>query len=176
MLGKNEKVIDGVRVVESEIYPGYWISENGEVWSSHKNNFRKLKIKVNRGGYCLVNVRKFDSTKWKSVTIHRLVLETFVGDKPPNFQCRHKDGNKSNNNLNNIEWNTAQINHDDMHLHGTRAKGERIGPAKLTEKEILLIRQLLKTGRPQIEIAEDFQITQGHVSRIKRRVTWMHIP
>ena len=69
------------------------------------NNILKPKIKK---GYYQIGLRKDNKRKWFSV--HRLVAETFI-DNPNNCKyVNHKDENKLNNNINNLEWCTMSYN------------------------------------------------------------------
>ena len=104
-------------------YPNYEISNNGRVKSiarktPSKNNIlisRKeliLKGYVCNKGYhivCLYDVNK----KMKAFRVHRLVGQVFIENTYNKKQINHKDGNKLNNNVNNLEWCTNQenINH-----------------------------------------------------------------
>ena len=53
------------------------------------------------------------------------------------------------------------------------SRGERNSFSKLTKQEILAIRE---DDRRQPQIAKDYGITQSHVSNIKRRANWAHVP
>jgi len=62
------------------------------------------------GGYKRVNLYD-DNKNCQSKYVHRMVLETFSPcENSDNLQVNHKDGNKENNNLNNLEWVTSQEN------------------------------------------------------------------
>lgn len=80
---------------------GYFISSKGEV----KNPKGKtLKPQKTRNGYLRVCING------KYQRIHRLVAEAFVSNYNNYNQINHKDGNKANNNANNLEWCTAKQN------------------------------------------------------------------
>lgn len=71
----------------------------------------KCKPKINRGYYVyrLVN----DSGKYKNITAHRLVALEYIPN-PNNYPViNHIDGNKLNNNVDNLEWCT--VHHNNMH-------------------------------------------------------------
>ena len=50
---------------------------------------------------------------------HRLVLEAFVGPRPPGRECCHRDGNPANNHVSNLYWGTSAENRQDSIRHGT---------------------------------------------------------
>lgn len=75
---------------------------------------RILKPVTNTFGYLQVGL--FKNGKVKAFTVHRLVAEAFLPN-PHNYPCvNHKDENKQNNNVSNLEWCTAQYNN----TYGTR--------------------------------------------------------
>ena len=88
----------------------YWISNLGNVKSKHKI----LKPVINKDGYYCVTLSK--KGKLKTYTLHRLIALHFI-ENPDNLpQVNHKDENKLNNSISNLEWCTQQYNHD----YGTR--------------------------------------------------------
>lgn len=108
----NKPIIDGISEelaefwMEIEGYPNYWISTMGSVYNSKT---RRLKKKHINSGYYSVNVCD-DKKKQFSIRIHRLVAKTFI--KNPNGKnfVNHKDGNKLNNNVENLEWCSKKEN------------------------------------------------------------------
>ena len=87
-----------------------------------------LKQRTDKKGYKFVNLYK--EKHMYSVKVHRLVAEAFIPN-PNNYpQVNHKDENKSNNNVENLEWCTNEYNHN----YGTR--NERA--AKSCCKKIIL--------------------------------------
>lgn len=97
------------RLKEIEGYNGnYLISDNGEVISIKNNYYRILRKRINMRGYYYVNL--CNNGKYKSVSIHRIVGKYFVNN-PNNYNVlNHIDGNKLNNNFNNLEWCTTSHN------------------------------------------------------------------
>lgn len=92
----------------------YCIDENGNVWSFKSNKF--LTQQKNEGGYYYVTLYKEGKSYHKYV--HRLVAETFIPNLDNLLQVNHKDENKNNNNINNLEWISAKDNAN----YGTRTK------------------------------------------------------
>jgi len=91
-------------------FPDYWISEDSDILSM-RPRWKKSKLKASndRGnGYLFTTL--FNNYVARSPTIHRLVAETFIPN-PYNKACvNHKDGNKLNNCLSNLEWVTYSEN------------------------------------------------------------------
>lgn len=87
----------------------YFISDEGEVISKKHKKEIVLKKRINQRGYYYVNLCK--NGKYKSISIHRLVGTYFVKKSSPDFNVlNHIDGNKLNNNYNNLEWCTQSFN------------------------------------------------------------------
>ena len=92
----------------------YQVSNFGRVKSIKFGKERILKPGTNKYGYLLVMLCK--DGKVKGFTVHRLVAEAFLPN-PHNYPCvNHKDENKQNNNVSNLEWCSAQYNN----TYGTR--------------------------------------------------------
>lgn len=88
-------------------YEGFYeITKDGRVWSCISNRFMKPTTASN--GYYMVNLSK--DNKHRYCTVHRLVALTYL-DNPYNLpQVNHIDGNKQNNDVNNLEWVTNKQN------------------------------------------------------------------
>lgn len=98
-------------------YKGYYITEEGQVWSEKSHKF--LTQSIGRGGYYRVSIKNEDGSK-SSVNVHRLIAEAFIPNSDPEnkTQVNHIDENKLNNNINNLEWTTPKENAN----HATRNK------------------------------------------------------
>ena len=96
--------------MEFNTVPGfsrYEITNTGII--RHKINKINLKPKIDKYGYQVVCIRN-DEDKIKHPTMHRLVALTYLPN-PNNYpQVNHKDGNKLNNDINNLEWCTVKEN------------------------------------------------------------------
>ncbi len=86
--------------MKKEIYKKYWlVYEDGKIYSLKTNKF--LKPGLSSNGYMNVFLDK-------QRTVHRVVVEAFLGES--NLQVDHIDGNKLNNNLENLEYVTPKEN------------------------------------------------------------------
>jgi len=133
---------------------------------------RAIRQQDNGNGY--KTVRLWRDGKEYNRYVHRLVLESFAGPSC-GLDCCHNDGDRNNNELSNLRWDTRSNNHMDKLSHGTMANGEKARAAKLTVEDVLLIRARIASGEEQKAIANDFGIKQPSVSDIATRRTWKHI-
>lgn len=86
--------------------PNYAVNEQGEIFSHTKQ--RKLTPKVNHDGY--LRIQLWSGGKCEFVSIHRLIAETFLPNPDMKPFVNHKDGNKRNNTVSNLEWCTQKEN------------------------------------------------------------------
>ena len=75
-----------------------------------------LKQIPDKDGYFRVNLHLDGHKTLRSV--HSLVLEAFVGKRPEGMECRHLDGKRSHNDLDNLCWGTKKENAADRAKHG----------------------------------------------------------
>ena len=112
----------------------YQISNLGSVKAlgnggSNASKDKILKSAKNNKGYLIVNLCK--EGKRKNNQIHRLVAQAFIPNPNNLLQVNHKDENKQNNNISNLEWCTPKYNSN----YGTR--NQRV--AEKTSKQVLCV-------------------------------------
>ena len=90
----------------------YAITSDGQVWNYRTKMF--MKQRVNRGGYLIVNLNK--NGKKITYTVHQLVAKAYIPNPNNLPQINHKDENKQNNCVENLEWVSAKENSN----YGTR--------------------------------------------------------
>lgn len=153
----------------------YSITPDGEVysWVSKKS----LKPSIDRStGYRAVSLHK--NKKSKTFIIARLVALTYL-KKPlkKRSQVNHKNGIKTDDRVENLEWCTAKENQRHAFATGLNKgkKGEKNVRARLTNEKVKTIRELYKQGEFQINLAKKFKVCQTSISAIVRRQTWRHI-
>lgn len=109
--------------------------------------------------------------------IHRLVAFAFIGNPPgAHYEINHKDGNKANNHVSNLEWVTRQENSQHAVRLGlaNRAHGSKHPYVKLTEEEVLKIRAARNVVR-QKDLAVQYNVGQPQISRIHRKASWKYV-
>lgn len=100
------------------------------------------------------------------------VLTAFKGPCPPGRECCHGDGDKRNNTLKNLRWDTRKNNHADKVVHGTTNRGERSPTAKLKASDV---RRIRIDARKHTVIAAQFNVSPTLVYRIKNLKAWKHV-
>lgn len=172
--------------VWSYAYPyigsGYLVSSFGRIISlPRKGNFNKgrlMKTSVTKHGYEAFRFHDSRTNKAATIPVHRLVLKTFIGDKPKRNQVNHKDGNKLNNRLENLEWCTASENNLHAYAMGLKdVNGIKNSHAKLTDREVQFIRYMV-AKYPYIEpirIAEFYGMSNTAINDILNFKKWTHI-
>lgn len=116
----------------------YMISNLGRVKSLHGKG-RILK-QSNSNEYSHVSLYK--NGNGKTLLVHRLVGNAFVPNPENKPEINHKDGNKRNNVVTNLEWVTARENQNHSILFGLKSCGENAANNKLTAEEVQEIRRL----------------------------------
>lgn len=148
----------------------YEISSTGLIRNKNRQNI----LKPTKASHGYLNVTFWKNHKRDTRLVHRLVAETFIG-KVKLRDVNHIDGNKLNNNLNNIEYVTRSQNIKHAYDIGLNHKGENHGMSKLTSVDVCFIKHLLKIGEKNINIAKLFNVNPSLISYIKSDKIWRDI-
>ncbi|HLT41887.1 MAG TPA: HNH endonuclease [Sphingobacteriaceae bacterium] len=163
------KIVDDLNMIAG--YNGlYAINRNGDVFRKQKNGKWKKLTPYKIAGYDAVGLCINGKRIIKHV--HRLLAITYIPN-PLNKGCvNHIDGNKLNNDLQNLEWATYSENSKHAFKHGlSRHHGENNGSSKITNdlaKEIFLLRNIYK----QKDLCKMFGLTPTMVNNIVKRRFW----
>jgi hypothetical protein len=160
---------------------GYFISTTGFV----KNNQGKiLKTKFKNDRYHRAPIRI--NNKMKKMLLHRLVAKIYIPN-PDNLETvNHKDGNKDNNNVENLEWCSRENNTKHAWVTGLTKKnlGEKCGSSALDDINILVLATMINhydknklaiylpsrnSAKPKLKTKLD------HVRKIKNGILWPHL-
>lgn len=154
---------------------GYRVSSSGRIMSQKRGGKLMCPVK-DRVGYLRVGLRF--SGKQVGHAIHRLVAKAFLPLQPtPRHEINHKDGDKTNNCADNLEWVTRSqnIQHSYSVLGRIGIRGEAINTARLSAADIPVIFSRLSRGETQTDIAKSYGIDRSTVGCIARRITWRHV-
>ena len=108
----------------------------------------------------------------RSKPVHRLVLEAFVGPRPPEHESGHLDGNPKNNRSENLAWVTKKENASMRDQHGNHPRGEDSCRAKLTWDDVLDIRESVDNGTTRKEMAQKYGVSPATISSVVTWKTW----
>lgn len=114
----------------------------------------------------------------EQIGVHRLVCILAHGEPPtPEHHAAHScgKGHLFCVTKGHLSWKTAKQNSDDKIIHGTMKYGEESATSKLTERDVLEIREIGRQ-KTQAEIAKMFNIDRSTVGYILRRAIWAHLP
>ena len=150
----------------------YVINPDGSIFSLIRNKY--LSSWKHRGGYRLIGLNNYSGRTY--FYVHRLVAETFLPKIEGKDFVNHKDGNKSNNHVSNLEWVTKSENSKHSFEIGTQDnKGENHPMSLLNEQKVIEIRSKFNLGFKRKELAEMYGVKRSTVEKIINRKLWKHI-
>ena len=160
----------------------YWVGDDGSVRSHWTPKPRLLKLQKDHDGYQIVWL--YSGGKRIIKAVHRLVLGTFIPKPSPKHQVNHKNGLRSDNRLENLEWVTSQENT----LHGWKRgrkqsdkarkrasqqfSGTNNPKAKLDRDAVAQMRTLRGMGMCLKELSEFHGVSVAQVSAVCRGDFW----
>lgn len=120
-------------------------------------------------------VRLYKDSQYKNFAVHRIVAQAFIGN-PNGLHVNHKDGNKGNNGLNNLEYVTPRQNCEHAAMIGLVSKGEGRWNTKFSNKDILSIRKEYENGNTtQRKLAKKYSVSQYSIACIVNKSSWKHV-
>lgn len=171
---------DSTCAVEYRPIPGfssYLVGSDGTTWTSRKSRSGQRTIVVGgvtwterqnmktHDGYFRTQMRD-DHGKNKTIGVSAAVLLAFVGPRPEGMQCCHNDGNKENNCLENLRWDTHEGNLLDRVRHNMVLCGDRHGSITVSDDMVQTIRNLCAVGFSQRNVAAALDMSQSCVHGI----------
>ena len=133
-----------------------------------------LRAALKRDGYPFVRLSK--NGKNRVYLVHVLVAEAFIGPRAPLYELDHKNGNKMDNAVGNLEYVTRSENMRRAFAMGlvklADQRGEKHSHAKLTRSDVIEIRRLCLEGMTQKAVASQFGVSKGTISDAICRRTW----
>lgn len=152
----------------------YFATKDGKIISSYQG--KELSKALDKDGYSRPSFRTKDG---KSVRVysHRIILATFRPvENWENLEVNHKDGNKLNNSLDNLEWVSNKENISHAWRTGLARGGEHHGRATMTEGMAIEAIERHKNGEKVAHIAKDLGVGRQAVSKIVNGDTWVYLP
>lgn len=131
---------------------------------------KQLKTSINNAGYEVVGLTLHG--KRHLVSVHRLIASYFIPNPNNLPEVNHKDLNKLNNKVSNLEWCSRKDNLLHAELMGQKRIGSLVGTSILGEEDVVQIKQLIEDGLRQTEIAKMFGVTNHAIHRIAKGHNW----
>lgn len=143
----------------------YIITKKGEIINKHNN--RLVKPQKNGKGYLRVSIGK------KMMFVHRLVAQQYIPNPENKLQVNHKDGNKLNNCVDNLEWVTNQENRNHAIKNDLHFCGDRCFWSKLTSQDVMFIRN--DNSYNITELSKMFNVARSTIRNVKIGKTWKQL-
>lgn len=155
----------------------YKVESDGKVWTRYGRNGRLLLREVwrrcdvgQKNGYRSISFTSSSRTRHK-IAVHRLVYAKFVGSLSEDLVINHKDGNKSNNDVSNLELVTQSRNN--QHVYDTLDYKPVMGNVVLNWEIVRSIRKEHLEGSSYGILSSKYGISKGHISSLINKKTWI---
>jgi hypothetical protein len=170
----------------------YAITDDGKVWSYPRqwqfakkhcvtghHNGKFLNQHKHSGGYLMAVLTTHSKKRMRY--IHRLVAQTYIPNPHSLPEVNHKDGNKKNNHVSNLEWVTRKQNAKHakkLGVYGVHnpARGERHPDARLRDQDVLEMRAIRKFGFTIKVIAHAYSHSWSATREVLTYQSWTHLP
>ena len=156
--------------IDAYEFEKYEVSDLGNV--RNKRTKRVLAQRPSRNGYIVVDLYKNDGSK-TTKSVHQLIMFSFngvhenYGNQKGKYVIDHKDNNKLNNRLDNLQY--LQFEENSSKINALR--GQSSPNNKLTEEQVREIKAL-KGIKLQKQIAEEFNVSLSLVQKIHQNRRW----
>lgn len=153
----------------ADISVNYEASSDGHI--RNKKTGKILAEFVGKDGYLRT---QFDG---KTRTVHRVIATAFIPADVGKDFVNHKDGNKQNNSVKNLEWCTREENMKHAYSHGLKnpPKGETNGRARLSSEDVQFIKENYKKGDGEYgakALAKKFNVAHQTICAVASGQNW----
>lgn len=169
--------VKGKQIIINGEKSNYIITKKGKVFNIKTENELKPHMSY-ESGYLVVGLSFHGKEKTKS--IHRLLALSYIPNPENKPIVNHKDGDKLNCDLSNLEWNTYSENN--LHAYRNKLKspnfveGERCNLSTHTKEDAIAVCELLSQGKSPLEISRSNpKYGKDFVRRIHTRQTWKSV-
>lgn len=159
-------------IYNNEKYDDFVINNNGEIKNLKTNHIYKKSLHK-LSGYIIITLPRGERGKVKRIRLHKALAETFIPNPNKYEIVHHKDEDKTNCSLDNLEWVTQKRNVE-YHLYELSKKTELFNNRKLTRKNIEFI--LDNKGKISYNnLAKMFNVSKTVISRVMNNQTYNDI-
>lgn len=141
------------------LFGHYYVSNLGRIKGRHSIR----KTQYGTGGYPIVHI------KGKTYSIHRLVAKAFLPPDSGRPMVNHKDGNKSNNRVDNLEWCTKSENALHAYRLGLMCAPKTKNNAKISVEQV---REIRASNEPSRVLSVRYGLGVNSIQNIRARRTW----
>jgi hypothetical protein len=150
-------------------HPKYEVSNFGRIRSLKRKEPRIMVLCPSTGGYPSVTLDA------KCYTVHRLVALHFLGPRPEGMTINHKNLDKCDNRVANLEYISFGENHRLATQAGRMTRGTKHHFNKLSERQVREIRYLLKRQFTVSTIARMYSVARNTILTIRSGKSWSHV-
>lgn len=159
-----KQILDGTDWRQIKGWDDYYVDRKGNVKSvkkiynrnwKRKTTVEKLLARFTVRGYLAVNL--IDGERRKLATVHRLVAEAFIPNPDNKPQINHKDGNKTNSDVTNLEWCTPSENEKHSYkVLGKKSNLEGVNPKIFDDDQVKSIKSKYLSGASRAALATEY--------------------
>jgi hypothetical protein len=169
-------------VIECRKIPGhplYYAGNDGSLWSRRRPHYgtgpaRKMSPATTKDGYLRTSMN--EDGKPKPFLAHRLVALAFLGPCPADYTVNHKNGVKTDNRPENLEYVTRVENLRHGYANGLMARGVGRSRAKLDDDKVRDIRRRYAEGSAGMRpMAREYGVSCGVINCVVKCITWKHV-
>lgn len=152
--------------------PGILTTKNGVI----KPRYNKIKNQTIKSNGYLSVMLSIDRINYR-FHVHRLVALAFIPNPENKPEVNHKKPIKTNNIINNLEWNTKLENVRHSVLNNLNHRGETSPNAKLTKEKVIALRRLYRMNPNfnKMYIAKKLGVEDTTIHKIIRNQRWKHL-
>ena len=151
-------------------FPGYFASSSGQIFSNRRGSLKEMKLSVHRDGYFKIMIC-VEKTKYTRM-VHRLVASAWITNSENKREINHKNGDKKDNRVENLEWVTSSENAFHKTSILRKCIGEQTHLSKLTEDQVKEIRS---SKEDSLIMSRKFGVHRSLIYLIRQRKIWKHV-
>lgn len=169
-------VIDGNEVRICPNFYEYGTDKYGNIYRLETKKKMSQQVQTTKN-YRRKYVRCSINSVAMTVAAHRLVVDAWIGEPPTplHLDINHKDGDATNNNVDNLEWSTKSQNQRHAIALGLKGKGSQLYNATLTDQEVHEICTKLKDGARVDDLSKNYNVSVDIIRKIKAGDTYFHV-
>lgn len=156
----------------------YFVSQGGVVWNLKPRfpigqRYRRVCLYSEKNGYITCGIEHLDG-KTRKIGVHRLVAIAHIPNPENKPQVNHKNGDRADNRVENLEWVTPKENVQHAKQNGwlNPPIGERQGMSKINPS---IVRKIRASKLSQRKLAKMMGIGRGIIQHVLNGTTWKHV-